>query len=98
MNPISHLPLQFIGTFIFIFVVFTVADKSNSGLHFSLIPLAIFVVILGGGSAFGMQTGTYRGITNKPVPIRLPFSLQTDAVNHAQALPSTPPLTLDRAS
>ncbi|KAH9993586.1 aquaporin-like protein, partial [Russula vinacea] len=48
---------DFIGTFIFIFVVFTVADKSNSGLHFSLIPLAIFVVILGGGSAFGMQTG-----------------------------------------
>ena len=98
MNPLSHLPLQFVGTFVLVFVVFAVSDRRNSGLHPSLIPLAIFIVILGVGAAFGMQTGTYRVTDNKRVPIRLLPSIQTDAVSHAQATPSTPPVTLDRAS
>ncbi|KAI0277765.1 aquaporin [Russula aff. rugulosa BPL654] len=48
---------EFIGTFILVFVVFAISDKRNSGLHPSLIPLVIFIVILGIGAAFGMQTG-----------------------------------------
>jgi glycerol uptake facilitator-like aquaporin len=51
---------QFIGTFILVFVVFAISDKRNSGLHPSLIPLVIFIVILGIGAAFGMQTGKFR--------------------------------------
>ncbi|KAI9452671.1 aquaporin [Russula earlei] len=48
---------EFIGTFILLLVVFAISDKRNSGLHPSLIPLVIFLVILGIGAAFGMQTG-----------------------------------------
>jgi len=48
---------EFIGTFILLFVVFSVCDKRNSGLHPSLIPLAVFFSILCIGAAFGMQTG-----------------------------------------
>ena len=55
---LSHIPyLQFVGTFVLLMVVFSVSDRCNSGLHPSLIPLAIFFVILGVGAAFGMQTG-----------------------------------------
>jgi aquaglyceroporin related protein len=48
---------EFVGTFVLVFVVFAVSDGRNSGLHPGLIPLAIFIVILGIGAAFGMQTG-----------------------------------------
>jgi glycerol uptake facilitator-like aquaporin len=44
--------------------VFAVSDRRNSGLHPSLVPLAIFIVILGIGAAFGMQTGTSRSAQN----------------------------------
>ena len=50
---------KFIGTFILVFVVFAISDKHNSAIHPSLIPLVIFMLILGIGAAFGMQTGTY---------------------------------------
>jgi len=48
---------EFIGTFILVFVVFAISDKGNSALYPGLIPLAIFMTILGIGAAFGMQTG-----------------------------------------
>lgn len=48
---------EFIGTFILVFVVFAISDKHNSSVHPSLIPLVIFMLILGIGAAFGMQTG-----------------------------------------
>ncbi len=51
--------LKFIGTFILVFVVFAISDRHNTALHPSLAPLAIFLVILGIGASFGMQTGTF---------------------------------------
>lgn len=48
---------EFIGTFILVFVVFAISDKHNTALHPGLIPLVIFILILGIGAAFGMQTG-----------------------------------------
>jgi len=48
---------EFVGTFVLLMVVISVSDKRNSGLHLSLIPLAIFFAILCIGAAFGMQTG-----------------------------------------
>jgi hypothetical protein len=65
-NEVPYLisPLQFIGTFILIFVVFAVSDRRNSGLHPSLAPLPVFIVILGIGAGFGMQTGTSRSAYN----------------------------------
>jgi len=57
MSSVNCFFDEFIGTFVLLVVVFAVSDKRNSGLHPSLIPLAIFLVILGIGAAFGMQTG-----------------------------------------
>jgi aquaglyceroporin related protein len=51
--------LKFIGTFILVFVVFAISDRHSTALHPGLIPLVIFMLILGIGAAFGMQTGTY---------------------------------------
>ncbi|KAI0294679.1 aquaporin [Multifurca ochricompacta] len=48
---------EFIGAFVLLFVVFAVSDRHNSTLHPGLIPLVIFILILGIGAAFGMQTG-----------------------------------------
>ncbi|KAH9977043.1 aquaporin [Lactifluus volemus] len=48
---------EFIGAFILVFVVFAISDRRNSGLDPSFIPLVIFILILGIGAAFGMQTG-----------------------------------------
>ncbi|KAI0255187.1 aquaporin [Lactifluus subvellereus] len=48
---------EFIGAFILVFVVFAVSDRSNSALHPSFIPLVVFILVLGIGAAFGMQTG-----------------------------------------
>ncbi|KAN0131783.1 aquaporin [Lactarius tabidus] len=48
---------EFIGTFILVFVVFAISDRHSTALHPGLIPLVIFMLILGIGAAFGMQTG-----------------------------------------
>ncbi|KAI0004546.1 aquaporin-like protein [Russula compacta] len=47
---------EFIGAFILLLVVFAVTDKRNSPPA-GLIPLVVFVTILGIAVAFGMQTG-----------------------------------------
>ncbi|KAI0058267.1 aquaporin [Artomyces pyxidatus] len=48
---------EFIGAFILLMVVFAISDKRNGPPPPGLVPLAIFIVILGIGAAFGMQTG-----------------------------------------
>ncbi|KAI0269804.1 aquaporin [Gloeopeniophorella convolvens] len=48
---------EFIGAFILLMVVFAVSDKRNGPPPPGLVPLVIFIVILGVGAAFGMQTG-----------------------------------------
>jgi aquaglyceroporin related protein len=48
---------EFIGTFVLLLVVFAVTDKRNSPTPGYLVPLVVFVAILGIGVAFGMQTG-----------------------------------------
>jgi aquaglyceroporin related protein len=47
---------EFIGTFILLMVVFAVTDKRNSPPA-GLVPLVVFIAILGIAVAFGMQTG-----------------------------------------
>ena len=49
---------KFIGTFILLLVVFAVTDK-RSATPASLVPLIVFITILGIGTSFGMQTGTF---------------------------------------
>jgi aquaglyceroporin related protein len=48
---------EFIGTFVLLLVVFAVTDKRNSPPPGYLVPLVVFIAILGIGVAFGMQTG-----------------------------------------
>jgi aquaglyceroporin related protein len=47
---------EFIGAFILLLVVFAVTDKRNA-TPAGLVPLIVFITILGIGTCFGMQTG-----------------------------------------
>lgn len=48
---------EFLGTAILVFVVMALTDKKNNGTPPpGLLPLALFLVLLGLGIAFGMQT------------------------------------------
>ncbi|KAI0254554.1 aquaporin-like protein [Lactifluus subvellereus] len=49
---------EFIGTFILLLVVFAVTDKRNGPPPPGLVPLVVFITILGIAVAFGMQTGS----------------------------------------
>ncbi|KZV70263.1 aquaporin [Peniophora sp. CONT] len=47
---------EFLGTFILVVVVFAVTDKHNGPPPAGLLPLVIFLLILGLGAGWGMQT------------------------------------------
>jgi aquaglyceroporin related protein, other eukaryote len=48
---------EFLGTFILILVVFAVTDKRNGPPPPGMLPLVIFLLVLGLGAGWGMQTG-----------------------------------------
>ncbi|TFY80640.1 hypothetical protein EWM64_g3373 [Hericium alpestre] len=48
---------EFIGSMILVLVVFAITDKRNGPPAPGMVPLVIFILILGIGAAFGMQTG-----------------------------------------
>ncbi|TFY75326.1 hypothetical protein EWM64_g8688 [Hericium alpestre] len=48
---------EFVGTMTLILVVFAVTDQRNGPPPAGMVPLVIFILILGIGAAFGMQTG-----------------------------------------
>ncbi|KAA1469627.1 aquaporin [Dentipellis sp. KUC8613] len=48
---------EFIGALALILVVFAVTDRRNGPPPPGMVPLVIFILILGIGAAFGMQTG-----------------------------------------
>jgi len=48
---------EFLGTFVLLLVVFAITDKRNGPPPAGLVPLVVFIAILGIGVAFGMQTG-----------------------------------------
>ncbi|KAF8269546.1 aquaporin [Lactarius quietus] len=49
---------EFLGTFVLLLVVFAVTDKRRSStVPAGLVPLIVFITILGIGTALGMQTG-----------------------------------------
>lgn len=48
---------EFLGTFILVVVVFAVTDKHNGPPPAGLLPLVIFLLVLGLGAGWGMQTG-----------------------------------------
>jgi len=47
---------EFFGTFILVLIVLAATDKNNSGPPNGLLPLTLFLALLGLGAALGMQT------------------------------------------
>jgi len=47
---------EFLGTALFVIGILTIMDKHNSAPTASMIPVAIFILVLGMGVAFGLQT------------------------------------------
>ena len=52
---------EFLGTAILAFMIMAATDKNNAAPPIGLLPLAIFLILLGLGAALGMQTGTQYG-------------------------------------
>ena len=48
---------EFLGTFILVVVVFAVIDKHNGPPPAGMLPLVIFLLVLGLGAGWDMQTG-----------------------------------------
>lgn len=57
MTPVSAWFDEFIGTAVLLLVVLAVTDKKNGPPPVGLVPLVLFITILGIGAALGMQTG-----------------------------------------
>ena len=91
MTNISCFFVEFTGTAILAFMIIAAMDNHNMAPPKGLLPLAIFLVLLGLGVALGMQTRKYL------VYQRLHWT-RADAINHSQCLLSIQPVTLAHAS
>ena len=58
MTNISAFFDEFVGSTVLMIVVLAVNDKQNGPPPAGLAPLVLFFLVLGIGSALGMQTGT----------------------------------------
>ncbi|CAA7268799.1 unnamed protein product [Cyclocybe aegerita] len=56
MSSVSCFFVEFLGTFILIFIVLAATDKKNNAPPGSLLPVTLFLALLGLGTALGMQT------------------------------------------
>lgn len=56
MNAGSCFFVEFLGTAILVFVVVAVTDKNNNAPPSGMLPLSLFLVLLGLGASLGMQT------------------------------------------
>jgi aquaglyceroporin related protein len=61
MSPHLYF-LQFLGTFLLLIVIWAVTDPRNGPPPPGMIPLVVFIAILGIGATFGMQTGQSKSI------------------------------------
>lgn len=57
LTPASTFFDEFLGTAVFLIVIFAMLDKKNMPPPNGLGPLILFLVVLGIGSCIGMQTG-----------------------------------------
>lgn len=57
MTPVSCFFDEFIGTAVLLLVVCAFTDRNNGPPPAGLVPLALFITILGIGTSLGMQTG-----------------------------------------
>jgi aquaglyceroporin related protein len=58
MTAVSSFFSEFLATAMLMIGILAVTDKRNSAPSGGVVPLALFVLILGIGGALGMQTGT----------------------------------------
>lgn len=72
MSNIACFFVEFIGTTVLALVVLATTDKKNGGPPAGLLPVALFLALLGLAVGFGMQT------CESPFP----FSLQCVSVAH----------------
>jgi hypothetical protein len=56
MTAVSSFFSEFLGTAILAFVIMAATDKGNAAPPLGLLPLVIFLTLLGLSLAFGMQT------------------------------------------
>ena len=50
---------EFLGTAVLAFMIMAATDKNNAAPPIGLLPLVLFLTLLGLGAALGMQTGTH---------------------------------------
>ena len=56
MTAVSCFFCEFLGTAALVFVVLAATDKKNNAPPNGLLPLILFLMLLGLGAALGMQT------------------------------------------
>lgn len=71
MTNVSAFFDEFLGATVLMIVVLAINDKKNGPPPAGLAPLALFFLVLGIGSAFGMQTGTFFLQQNSGLVIKL---------------------------
>ena len=49
---------EFLGAAVLAFVIMAATDKNNAAPPIEMLPLVLFLTLLGLGAALGMQTGT----------------------------------------
>lgn len=59
MTSASSFFNEFLGTALLILTIFAITDKNNMPMPNGLVPLGIFIALLGISAALGMQTGKF---------------------------------------
>lgn len=66
---------EFLGTAILIITLLAILDKRNMAAANGLVPVALFILVLGIGASFGMQTGDFIPAEVVFLPSKLLFTL-----------------------
>jgi glycerol uptake facilitator-like aquaporin len=56
MSPIPLFTSELVGTAILAFLILATTDKHNAAPDLSLLPVAVFILVLGLGVAWGMES------------------------------------------
>jgi len=56
LTPVSNFFHEFVATGVLIMLLFAMTDKRNMAIGTHMLPIALFVVVLGYGTSFGMQS------------------------------------------
>lgn len=82
MTSVSCFFDEFVGTAVLLIVVMALGDARNGPPPAGLVPLVLFIMILGIGAALGMQTGMSRAPVYSPAQIVFSHSSTTPRLRH----------------